>query len=304
MTNSWFAQTSVFSAHGVVCRSDDDLPKGTHLRAFPSVEIGFPLAPMGVWVMPAQLIQPLDLFWADRAGRPLATPNLDQAGGELIGTIKAIIPDTHLVAVEVRFADGPSAEGQITLLDRIGQRVISQRSQNLWIVAAPDITGLRLRGRGVASVLGWVVPADLAFEHVVGSEPITTLSAPISEDAPWYVGGEGPDQAMNRLRSGAPLRFTPPDRPNGPFDLLAPDDEELRLSTFRDEIDAQFAMLVGDPATPPALIEQTHTFLPAELSPGKRRPWQRTHLNVQDDLLMKSLDPGTALDHLARAALC
>jgi hypothetical protein len=294
MTNSWFAQTSVFSAHGVVCRSDDDLPKGTHLRAFPSVEIGFPLAPMGVWVMPAQLIQPLDLFWADRAGRPLATPNLDQAGGELIGTIKAIIPDTHLVAVEVRFADGPSAEGQITLLDRIGQRVISQRSQNLWIVAAPDITGLRLRGRGVASVLGWVVPADLAFEHVVGSEPITTLSAPISEDAPWYVGGEGPDQAMNRLRSGAPLRFTPPDRPNGPFDLLAPDDEELRLSTFRDEIDAQFAMLVGDPATPPALIEQIHTFLPAELSPGKRRPWQRTHLNVQDDLLMKSLDPGTA----------
>ena len=93
MTNSWFAQTSVFSAHAVVCLGDDDdLPKGTHLRALPSPEIGFPLAPMGVWVMPAQSIQPLDLFWADRAGRPLATPNLDQAGGEVIGRSKRSSP--------------------------------------------------------------------------------------------------------------------------------------------------------------------------------------------------------------------
>ena len=53
-------------------------------------------------------------------------------------------------------------------------------------------------------------------------------------------------------------------------------------------------LLVGDATTPPALIEQIHTLLAAELSPGKRRPWQRVHLNLQDDLVMKSIDPGTA----------
>ncbi|MCU1226574.1 MAG: hypothetical protein JWQ42_4667 [Edaphobacter sp.] len=291
---SWFAQFNVFSAHATVCLGEDnDLPKGTHLRAFPSAEIGFPLAPMGVWRMPALRMQPLDFFWADRQGRAQATPNLDTAGGELIGTLKAITPDTQLIGVEVRFSGGPAASGQVILIDRVGQRVISRRSQNRWVVGAPDITGLRLRGRGIATIIGWVIPADLAFEHVVASAPITTLSAPIRGDSPWYVGGEGPERAMDRVRGGAPLRFTPPDRPDGPFDPLTLADEEARLSIFRDDLDTEFATLVGS-ATSPALVEQVHTFLGAEISPGRRRPWQRVHVNVQDDLLMKSLDPGTA----------
>ena len=53
MTSSWFAQTAVFAAHAAVCEGDDaDLPKGTHLRVFPAADIGFPLAPMGIWNMP------------------------------------------------------------------------------------------------------------------------------------------------------------------------------------------------------------------------------------------------------------
>jgi len=292
MTSSWFAQTGVFSAYAAVCEGDDgDLAKGLHLRVFPSSEIGFPLAPLHVWKMPALRQLPLDFFWSDRAGRPLATPDLNLAGGELIGTVKAAMPDASLIGVEVRFAGG---EGQVTLLDRIEQRVVSQRSRNRWEVGAPDITGVRLRGRGVATVSGWFVPTDLAFEHVIASEPVTTLSAPIEGDAPWYVGGEGPERAMSRVRNGAPLRFTPPDRPDGPFDPLTAADEESRLSAFRGELDAEFAMLVGDKNTPPALVEQIHTFLPVELSPGKHRPWQRVHLNVRDGLLMKSIDPSVA----------
>ena len=225
----------------------------------------------------------------------MATPSLDQAGGELTGMLKSTIPgDAYLVGVEVRFAGGVGSEGEVTLLDRVDQRVTSQRSRNRWLVGVPDITGLRLRGRGVATVHGWIVFADHAFECVVGSAPEATLSAPIEGDAPWYAGGEGPDRAMSRVRGGAPLRLTPPDRPDGPFDPLTPADEEARLGAFRDEIDAEFALLVGDAATPPARVEQVHTWLAADLAPGKRRPWQRATLNVRDGLLMKSIDPGAA----------
>lgn len=297
MSSSWFAKTLMFAAHAAVSEGeDDDAPKGTHLRVFPAAEIGFPLAPLGLWKVPAQPLQPLEFSWSDRNGRAVATADLDPVGGELFGTLKSTIPnDASLVGVEVRFTGGPGSAGQVSLLDRsLDPRVMSQRSHSRWLVGAPDILRVRVRGKGVAVLRGWTVPLEPAFERVVGSPPLATLSAPIVGDAPWYAGGEGPQRAMERVRSGAPLRLTPPDRPDGPFDPLMPADEEARVEAFRDELDAEFALLVGNPGTLPGSVEQVHTWLAADLSPGKRRPWQRVKLNVRDGLLMKSIDPGAA----------
>ena len=297
MSSSWFAKTLMFAAHAGVCDGDDDdVPEGLHLRLLPSAEIGFPLAPVGLWTLPALRMQPLEFIWSDRLGRSVATPNLDAAGGELFGTLNSpLANDACLIGVEVRFAGGVGSVGQVSVLDRLVEpRVIGQRSRSRWLVGAPDIVRIRVRGKGVPMVHGWIVPADHAFERVVGTAPLATLSAPIRDDAPWYAGGEGTARAMARVRDGAPLRLTPPDRPDGPFDPLGPDDEAARVAAFADDLEAEFAQMVGTPGTPPALAEQVHTWLAADLSPGKRRPWQRVKLNVRDGLLMKSIDPGAA----------
>lgn len=296
MSSPWFAKALVFSAHAGVSEGDDaDVPKGVHLRLMPSASIGLPLAPIGLWRVPALRMQPLEFAWSDRRG-PVATPNLDAAGGELFGTLKSTLAnDACLIGVELSPAGGAAGQAQLSVLDRLVEpRVFAERSRSRWLVSAPDIVRIRVRGRGMAAVHGWVVPADHAFERVIGSAPIATLSAPFLGEAPWYAGGEGPERALARVRDGAPLCLGASDRPDGPFDPLGPDDEAARVAAFSADLDAEFALMVGTPGTVPGAAEQVHTWLAADLSPGRRRPWQRVKFNVRDALLMKSIDPGAA----------
>jgi len=43
--NTWLIDPRYFCAYAAAAEDDADLPKGTHLRLFPSSSIGFPLAP-------------------------------------------------------------------------------------------------------------------------------------------------------------------------------------------------------------------------------------------------------------------
>lgn len=287
--STFLAHPSVFSDYAVAADADADLRQGTHLRLFPSTSIGFPIAPFALWEMPAQPVRALPFTWFDRHRQPLAELNLDQADGEAIGWLTAILPDqARLIGVEARFPAGP---GEIAILDKVEDRVIATRSAERLLVGAPMITRLRLRGRGPVTLLGWAVTPDAVLERIVGSPPFGTLGLPIADDAPWYANGEGPDVAWQRIGSGAPRRWTRPDRPDGPFDPLAPAAEEARVTAFREDLDRQARRLVKDPEIPPAAVVGIHE-VPASIADGTRRPWQKATLKIQNALLLKALDTG------------
>jgi len=288
--NSWLIDPRYFSAYAAAAEGDADLPKGTHLRLFPSSAIAWPLAPFMLWTVDAEVREPAPFVWFARNGRLLATPDLDEAGGEIFGWRQGEPPgDARLIGVEARFRGG---EGEIALLDRSGERVLSARSAQRWLVAAPQITRLRVRGRGRLELQGWSVSAGRSIERLFGSAPFGTLSAPILGDRPWYAGGEGPEVAQQRVAEGAPRRWTPPDRPDGPFDALSPAAEQARVAAFQATLDDEFEQLVGDKTRPPASVFQTHLWPSEVLANGQRRPWQQAREQILGTLLMKAMDPG------------
>jgi hypothetical protein len=205
--NSWLIAPRHFSAYAAsvgfdpaAAVPDADLRKGTHLRLFPSAALGLPLAPFLLWRVDAVAADPLPMSWFGRNGQAFATPNIDAAGGELIGWRSVTPPqDGWLAGVEARFRGAGASDGQIALLDRLDNRVLSARSQARWMVAAPQITRVRLRGRGPVAVQGWMLSAGRSLEALLDQPPFASLSAPIDGDRPWYAGGEGPATAMQRV---------------------------------------------------------------------------------------------------------
>jgi hypothetical protein len=283
---SWFIHPRYLSSYAAAADRDPDLRKGTHLRLFPSDLIGFPLAPWRLWDLPALMTEDLPVQWFDRHGRSLPALDLDAADGEAIGWIFGGLPNqARLIGVEVRLAGG--GPGEIAVLDRVDDRVVTSRSSGRLLVGAPQIIRVRLRGRGPFRLLGWMVLEDHVFERIMGSDPFTSVSAPLDGDFPWYAGGQGRAEAAKRVVLGAPLRWTRPDRPDGPFDPLAPAAEEARVAIFRPDLDQEFQLLVSDPGTLPDAVTRTHVSPPA---PG--RPWQEVIEHIQGSLLMKALDPG------------
>lgn len=296
--NSWLVHPRYFSAFAAAVgmgpdAPDPDLPKGTHLRLFPSAALGLPLAPFLLWPVEAVPSDPLAMNWFGRSGKAFATPDIDAAGGELIGWRQATPPqDGWLGGVEARFRGAGAADGQIALLDRLDNRMLAARSQARWMVAAPQITRVRLRGRGPVTVQGWMISGGRSIEALLGQAPFASLSAPIEGDRPWYAGGEGPAVAMQRVQNGAPRRWTRPDRPDGPFDALTPADELARVAAMQADLDDEVERLFGDAAKPPAAVQRIQEWLAAVLPSGQRRAWQRATEQVQESVLMKALDPG------------
>lgn len=301
--NSWLINPRYFSAYAATVGmspaaapasdTDADLREGTHLRLFPSAALGLPLAPFLLWPVEAVPSDPLAMSWFGRSGQAFATPDIDAAGGELIGWRQATpLQDGWLAGVEARFRGAGAADGQIALLDRLDSRVLTARSSSRWMVAAPQITRVRLRGRGSVTAQGWLLSGGRSIEALLGQAPFASLSAPIDGDRPWYAGGEGPTVAMQRVQSGAPRRWTRPDRPDGPFDALTLADELARVAAMQADLDDEIERLFGDATKPPAAVQRIQEWLAAVLPSGQRRPWQRATEQVQDSVLIKALDPG------------
>jgi hypothetical protein len=293
---SWFIHPRYLSAYAAAADRDPDLRRGTHLRLFPSDLLGFPLAPWRLWHLPALMVRDLPIQWFDRRGQPLSALDLDAAGGEAIGWVSGgLANQARLIGVEARLAAG--APGEIAVLDGVDQRVITSRSSGRLLVGAPRITSVRLRGRGPFELLGWVVLEDRAFETMMGSDPFAILSAPIEGDLPWYAGGRGRLEARARVVHGAPLRWTRPDRPDGPFDPLSRQAEETRVAVVGTDLDADMKQLVADAAVRPRDVSRTHV---------KASPQHEVTEHLQGTLLLRAVDPGvgrylgmlTLLEHL------
>jgi hypothetical protein len=284
---SAFAPADLFAAVALAARNDADLPDGVHLRLMPSPSLGFPIAPFGIYRVEPFIATP-QLIWRDRAGRVLSEPALAAAGGVLLADILQPSADGTVrdVAVEI-VADG-LFEGSIALLDRVDNRIFAQRSRAPHIVGGPRVERVRVEGRGrIVGLRTWRVDLQRLVEPMLHRDPDALLSLPIDGSRPWYANGRGANEALARVRRGAPLRLQPPDRPDGPFDPLTPDDDVTRVSVHRAFIDQQCERMVGDIAVMPTRQRLLRN-VPA--TPTRRR--QFVDISIASTLLAQVMDPG------------
>jgi hypothetical protein len=290
--SSFFAHPALFSALAVAADDDPDLRGGTHIRLLPSPVIGLPLAPF--------LISPLEpradtlqIHWVDRRGNQSAA-NLDAAGGELRGWVLTVPPDDgRLIGAEV-MPGSASQRLSAALLDRIGDRIIVQRSEPRFTLGAPFVSRFRLEGKGpIEMIRGYDVTPIIVAERLVEFQRTDEhiLALPV-EELPWYTGGRGPDPGFRRVRNGAPRRFSPVDRPDGPFDPLPSIAELARVGAMTPDIDSALDFVLGHRSQPPWGAQLTHDW-PSETTPGlPRRPPQTGNVRSRDALVLQALDPG------------
>ncbi len=289
VSSSFLAPPDLLSVLAIAADSDADLGKGTHVRIVPSPLLGLPVSPLCVWRMNSQLFQP-NIYWHDGKQRVLGRPDLDAAGGELFGWFAppASIDQGRLIGHEPIpvVPDGFN----VALLANIGNRLMVARSQARFQVASPTPFRMRLRGRGpIETVRSFVVTPDLIFETMVGQPPVI-LSLPVG-DAPWYAGGLGKDPALGRVKDGAPPRYGPPDRPDGPLDPLTADAELARVAALTDAVDQQLVAVLSDKLTLPSRVAVKNE-LAADLA--LKQPRQATAFSGTNALLVESMDPGVA----------
>lgn len=290
IATSFLAPPDLLSLLAIAAAPDLDLQKGTHLRIVPSPILGLPVAPFCVWRVNAFLFQPT-VFWHDAQGPVTGRPDLDTAGGELFAWISPpAIDQGRLIGHEPIpvVPDGFSA----ALLGNIGNRLMVARSNSRFQVASPLPNRLRLRGRGpIETLRSFVVTPDQMIETIIGRPaPDAILSLPVKTLA-WYAGGLGRDPSLKRVSDGAPLRYGPPDRPDGPLDPLDESAELSRFNALSDSVDQQLDAVLRDPATMPSAIPIRHE-LAADLA--IKRPWQAATFSGVNALLLEAMDPAIA----------
>lgn len=288
---SIFAPAEFFSSVAIAVDDDPDLQHGTHVRVLPSVGLGLPLAPLALWRVRAELIEP-EVVWRNGFGQLVPRPDLDAAGGTLYADLlapPAAEPKDQVldVAVDVR----GSFDGVAALVDAVhgADREYCRRSVRPFLLSAPRVNRLRLQGRGVAELVVWRLRYSLTIEQLLNSRPHALMSLPIDGSRAWYVGGLGAAQAMDAVRSGAPRRLTPADRPDGPFDALTPSHEEQRVQPHAAGILHLLDKVLGDSNVRPAAQLLLHDAVPQGRT---ERHWLELH--GQNHLLTQAMDPGLA----------
>jgi hypothetical protein len=290
----FFAPPDLFAAVAIATNGDPDLLDGSHLRLLPSPALGFPVAPLAIFRVTPMVVEPTAI-WTDANGKSTQNTSLDAAGGMLTADILPPPPGDNAVDVAVEVVPAGPFSAVVSLIDRVRHwtrggsvdRVFSQVSKAPFILGGPRVERVRIRGHGGAVTLRvWRVTANRIAEEMLGHAPLEFLSLPIDGSRPWYVKGLGRVQAMKKVENDAPRRLAPPDRPNGPFDPLAPADETARVTPFTTDIVDACERMLQDSATPPReqrLVRQ-HAAIGG-------RPRQFTDIGIGSTLLVQAMDP-------------
>ena len=290
IATSFLAPPDLLSLLAIAAAPDPDLPKGTHLRIVPSPILGLPIAPFCVWRVNSSLFQPT-VFWHDANGSVTGRPDLDAARGELFAWVAPPAIDQGRLIGHEPIPVNPDGFS-VALLGNIGNRLMVARSQPRFQVASPLPNRLRIRGRGpIETLRSFVVTPDQMIETIIGhAVPDAILSLPVDRQ-PWYAGGLGRDPSLKRVSDGAPLRYGPPDRPDGPLDPLDEAAERSRFDALSDSVDQQLDAILRDPVTIPSAIPIRHE-LAADLA--IKRPWQAATFSGVNALLLEAMDPAIA----------
>ena len=251
---SLFAPPELLSAYAFANDgSDPDLAPRTHLRLFAGLGSSFPLAPFAVFKLASRSAEPRRVVVTDREGRPVDGFDLSQIGqGE--ATLFLTDTDTRRT-VRVELDDPEGRVERVTLLGQKGARAIAMRDAPRWLFSAPLMQ--RLIARGSASQVGIRTRSVDIFDMLEqGAQPAGVLGLPLQGRHRWYTGGQDRGEGLQRAEHGAPQRLNPMDRPDGPFDAVAPDQEVrrveamLQLADFGGGLENLLAALVDDAEQP------------------------------------------------------
>jgi hypothetical protein len=263
--------------------AEPELQQGTYLRLLPSPAVGFPLAPFGIWRAQPREID-VKIAWTDAYGN-VVNADLGAHDGELHGYL---VPfgDKRIVAVGLWSTLEPTEFALLDGIDPQSSRVLVERSSEPWILAAPNVSHIRVRGRGFIEAVRAFALSEVDLLEQIGGEKPSLLGLPLEGTRPWYAGGQGRDEGLIRVKRGAPLQLGPPDRPDGPFDSIDPIEDVDRVAALADELERQLHETLRDPGQPPWLYRD-----PAETAAGVTPP-QRTSFSAEAGLLLQALDPG------------
>lgn len=268
----WFSRR-MLSAHAFRSNGDPDLPDALHLRLLMGNGVGLPLTPF--------LVYPLET-------RPV------RLQGELIdngdGTQRVNLPELPLSAGVIVAAEAISHDpkgGWLAAMHSDGLRIAVKRSREPHLIAAPQLDQLRVPMSVDAVRFYSARPTDLE-KLIFAKPPYSPLALPVASQLPWYVGGAGRDRGIKRVMTDAPQRFSPVDRPDGPFLPLTPDDEWARLAPQADDLDGMLAAMLGQGSqTPDSILLSQNGF-------DDEGVMQSISSQLLSDVLMRSIDPGIA----------
>ena len=288
---SWGRHERPVRAARPVCRrgNDDpgrpDLPDATHVRVVPSPLIGFPIAPLELFRVPADDRTIEAVLWRDRDGTVVPSGDLEVVGGYLTAEWE---PGRQSVDVAVQVDLDETFEGTVSLLDPVGDRVLAQVSAEPFVVAGPRVSRLRIEGRasGPVGLRAWTVSDSIVREVILGSDPVDRLSLPVDGDRAWYAGGLGPDHNVTVVRRGAPRQTTPADDPDAGSASLTEDDEDLRVAAFAERTLERVETMLADPRVHP-----TQARLLSEAADADQ-PKQIVDIAASSTLLAQAMDPG------------
>ncbi len=282
-----YAPPDLFSSVAVAARGDADLPDGGHLRLMPAPALGFPIAPFEVFRI-TPFLADIQVLWRDAFGKVVEGPALDAAGGILIGDIAPPTTQSDERDIAVELVSDGSFQGSISLIDRVGSRLLSTRSRAPFIVGGPRVERVRIEGRGRITLLRtWRVDLQRVVEPMLGRAPDAMLSLPIDGTRPWYGKGLGVGPANDQVARGAAARLQRPDRPDGPFDPLTKDDDLARVGIHATDLVKQCETMVGDITKWPR-TQRRKSHAAATLT--KRQ--QFVDIGIADTLLVHAMDPG------------
>ena len=126
----------------------------------------------------------------------------------------------------------------------------------------------------------------MVHEAIVGSDPVDLLSLPIDGDREWYTGGLGESKSVDAVRSGAPLRTSPADAPDGFLRGVTPTDEELRVSAFREQTLERIEAMLANHDMWPRDVQVHFEETPAG------HPRQIVDVSAASALLAQAMDTG------------
>lgn len=281
-----FAPPGLLAAYAYgVYEGDPDLVWGTHLRVFAGLGASFPLAPLAVWRFQSQVAEPPP-FSVD-------------------------VHDDYVDVTVLPFAAGRFHYVRLTLLDPDGRywrvelrdssnRLMAAREQPPWQFAAPVLHKLRLWGDVDVNAI-WLTGIAVDTEAFLEETPFepqeaTLLGLPVNGRFRWYSGYHDIAGGIDRGVRAAPLRLTPPDRPDGPFALADPFDavERVRLEAVVGAqggpgggLETLLARLVRD-EPPPWEQRDAQAFVGADGKPHYVKAGRLAQLQ------MAAFDPGVA----------
>ena len=290
-----FAPPELFSAFSVAVDGDDpDLANGTHLRVFAGLGASFPLTPFVVFKLAARQSEAHGLHVTDRAGRPAGGLVLSQLGVANVIPMWGDTSTTQTVRVDLQ----PDSADRLTSAELFdtGGGLVMARERPPFMFSAPRLHRFRLQGSAAfINVLSKTIDISQLFGRAPPVFPDRILGLPLTGRRSWYLGLQTRQDGLDRVAAGASRRLNPMDRPAGPFDPVAPQDEVarvealLRASQFAGGLEGLLSNLVDDGAQAPWLQSERQ-----RMPTGDARADQVTDFPRLGALQMAAIDPGMA----------